>query len=99
MENFDKEVLRKNRLRLAKELDLEELLQILVTNGILSDHQVEKILCKSTRFNKNVSDTCKLSANGLSFYGQACLKNSGSMYCKCLQSVFVLLRYFGHQSL
>ncbi|XP_039265443.2 caspase-2-like [Styela clava] len=55
MDRLSKKILQKNRLLLARSLDISELLQYLVQEGILSDRMVEKIESKCTTFGKNVA--------------------------------------------
>lgn len=54
MEKLHVDILRQNRVRLAKDLDLDELLQVLVQNKIITVLCVEKVLSEPTFFQKKV---------------------------------------------
>jgi len=55
MEEIHKKILKRNRMRLAKNLVIDEVMQFLIEKEILSDHLVERINSKPTNFDKNVS--------------------------------------------
>ena len=54
MEDRNKNTLKKHRVQLAKELISEEVLQVLIANGILNDVMFDKIASRATNFDKNV---------------------------------------------
>lgn len=64
MEKQHKSLLRCNRVTLAKELDISEICQYLVEDGILSDRMVEEIASKRTTFDRNVAFLNKLPGRG-----------------------------------
>lgn len=64
MDINDKKALLRNRLMLARSLDLGELLQYLVQEGIFNDRMVEKIESKSTTFGRNVAFLNALPSRG-----------------------------------
>lgn len=68
MDINDKKALLKNRLMLARSLDLGELLQYLVQEGIFNDRMVEKIESKSTTFGRNVAFLNSLPTRGPNAY-------------------------------
>ena len=60
MEEVHRKLLKRSRVCLAKDLEIDEVLQYLIEAEILSDHLVEKINAKPTSFDKNVSVFCKV---------------------------------------
>ncbi|XP_076825776.1 caspase-2-like [Clavelina lepadiformis] len=64
MEHRNKNTLKKHRVQLAKELISEEVLQVLIANGILNDVMFDKIASRATNFDKNVELLSTLTKRG-----------------------------------
>nr|XP_002122917.1 caspase-2-like [Ciona intestinalis] len=69
MKKRHRNTLIKNRVKLAKCLHLDEVLQYLVQCGILTDVTVERITSKPTRFSQNVAFLTCLPTRGPRAYG------------------------------